>query len=61
MPKALALANAERVALAVSGPFEFLETVLGPVVRLLELVTNAIYAPARVPSIRIAAGCRWKS
>ena len=45
VPKALALANAERVALAVSGPFEFLETVLGPVVRLLELVTNAITRP----------------
>ncbi len=45
VPKALALANAERFALAVSGPFEFLERVLSPLVRLLEFVTNAVTRP----------------
>ena len=45
VPKALALANAERFALAVSGPFEFLERLLSPLVRLLEFVTNAVTRP----------------
>ncbi len=45
VPKALALANAERFALAVAGPFELLEKLLGPLVRLLEAITNAIARP----------------
>jgi magnesium and cobalt exporter, CNNM family len=45
VPKALALANAERFALAVSGPFEFLERALNPLVHLLEFVTNAVTRP----------------
>ncbi len=45
VPKALALANAEPFALAVSGPFELLERVLSPLVRLLEFVTNAVTRP----------------
>ena len=42
VPKALGLANAERFALVVSGPFELLERILSPLVRFLELVTNRI-------------------
>ena len=45
VPKALALANAERFALAIAGPFELLEKLLGPLVRLLEAITNAIARP----------------
>ena len=45
VPKALALARAERFALALSGPFELLEKLLGPIVRVLEAITNAIARP----------------
>ncbi|MGC8633647.1 MAG: hemolysin family protein [Candidatus Limnocylindrales bacterium] len=45
VPKAVALAHAERFALAVAGPFELLERLLGPLVRLLEAITNAIARP----------------
>jgi putative hemolysin len=45
VPKAVALGHAERLALAVAGPFELLEQVLGPLVRLLEAITNAIARP----------------
>ncbi len=45
VPKALALANAERFALAIAGPFELLEKLLGPLVRVLEAITNAIARP----------------
>ncbi len=48
VPKAIALANAERIALGISGLFLFLETILGPLVRLLEFVTNAITRPLGV-------------
>ena len=45
VPKAFALANAERFALGISGLFLFLEKVLSPLVRLLEFVTNAVTRP----------------
>ena len=45
VPKALALAKAERFALALSGPFELIERLLGPLVRILEAITNAIARP----------------
>ncbi len=45
VPKALALANAERFALAVAGPFELIERLAGPLVGFLEAVTDAIARP----------------
>jgi putative hemolysin len=42
VPKTLALANAERVAIALSLPVEFLARALGPVIALLTGVTTAI-------------------
>ncbi len=42
VPKTLALANAERFAIALSLPIEFLARALGPVVRFLTWVTNGI-------------------
>ncbi len=48
VPKAIALANAERFALGVSGLFLFLETLLSPLVRLLEFVTNSVTRPLGV-------------
>jgi len=42
VPKTLALANAERVALALAVPVEFLARALGPVIALLTGVTRAI-------------------
>ncbi len=45
VPKTLALANADRYALAASGPFELLERILSPLVRLLEAITNAVTRP----------------
>jgi putative hemolysin len=45
VPKTLALASAERYALAASGPFELLEKLLSPIVRVLEGITNAVTRP----------------
>jgi CBS domain containing-hemolysin-like protein len=42
VPKTLALANAERFAIALSLPIEFLARALGPVIALLTGVTTAI-------------------
>ena len=42
VPKTLALANAERVAIALSLPIDFLSRALGPVVRFLTWVTNGV-------------------
>jgi putative hemolysin len=42
VPKTLALANAERVALALSVPVDFLARALGPLIALLTGVTKAI-------------------
>jgi putative hemolysin len=42
VPKTLALANAERFAITLSLPIEFLSRALGPVVRALTAITNAI-------------------
>ena len=45
VPKSLALANAERFALALSGPLDFLGRLLGPVVALLDR-DHALRSPA---------------
>jgi putative hemolysin len=42
VPKTLALANAERVALALSLPIEFLARALSPLIRVLTGITSAI-------------------
>jgi putative hemolysin len=42
VPKTLALAHAERYAIALSLPIEFLSRALGPVVRFLTWVTNGV-------------------
>jgi magnesium and cobalt exporter, CNNM family len=42
VPKTLALANAERVAIALSLPIEFLAQALGPVIAALTGITNAV-------------------
>ena len=42
VPKTLALAHAERYAIALSLPIEFLARVLGPVIKSLTGITNAI-------------------
>ena len=42
VPKTLALANAERVAIALSLPIDFLARALGPVIALLTGITTAI-------------------
>jgi putative hemolysin len=42
VPKTLALANAERFAITLSLPIDFLARALGPVVRLLTWITNGI-------------------
>ena len=42
VPKTLALANAERFAIALSLPIEFLARALGPLIRLLTGITSAI-------------------
>jgi putative hemolysin len=42
VPKTLALANAERVAIALSLPIDFLARALGPVIALLTGITRAI-------------------
>jgi putative hemolysin len=42
VPKTLALANAERVAIALSLPIDFLARALGPVIKLLTGITTAI-------------------
>ena len=42
VPKTLALAHAERFAITLSLPIEFLARVLGPVIRFLTWITNAV-------------------
>jgi len=42
VPKTLALANAERVAIALSLPIDFLARALGPLIKLLTGITTAI-------------------
>ncbi|MCL1891454.1 MAG: hemolysin family protein [Coriobacteriia bacterium] len=51
VPKRIALANAERVSMAVSGPIRFFERITAPVVTFLSVSTNAI---ARLFGIRSA-------
>ena len=42
VPKTLALAHAERFAITLSLPIEFLARVLGPIIRFLTWITNAV-------------------
>ena len=51
LPKRIALANAERVSMSVSGPIRFFERIVAPVVTLLSVTTNAL---ARLFGIRRA-------
>jgi putative hemolysin len=52
VPKRMALANAEKMAMVVSGPVRLFERILSPVVTLLSISTNAV---ARLFGIRSAS------
>ena len=47
VPKTLALANAERFAITLSLPIEFLARALGPVIAVLTWITTKITRPVR--------------